>query len=209
MTREPEMTSIEAPTKPQLSPSVHWGTEDILEVPEFSLEEARDIWYNDFELAVIGNDAVQLAMTPSPKSSKTRKQSKPVDNHSMRGLEIMTVEGTLERLKAKVGIAAVLDEQERQRATGVRDEAAIALIACAQSLADVHRALALGLQDQERADEILERVRESPPGGQSPTTTKEGAWFRRKSASTAPVISKRPPVGVSRTMKRLFSRSKE
>jgi hypothetical protein len=208
MTAEPEMTSIEAPTLTQRSPTIHWGTEDILEFPDYSDEEARNIWYDDFELAVIGNDAVRLAMSPEVKSSRTRKRANTYDNHSsMRGLEIMTVQGTLERLRAKVGIAAVLDEQERQRATGIQDEDAIALVSHAESLADVHRALALGIADQESADEILERIRE-PASTALSRSSKERPWFRRKSDPTPRNVTNQSRVAVTRTMKRLFGRSR-
>lgn len=205
---EPDMTSIEAPTLPQRSPTIHWGTDDIHEFPDYSDEEAHNIWYDDFELAVIGNDAVQLAMSPDIKTSRTRKRANKNDiNSSMRGLEIMTVQGTLERLKAKVGIAAVLEEQERQRATGIRDEDAIALISRAMTLADTHRALALGIADQESADEILERVRE-PASSALSRSNKDGPWFRRKSDPTPRNVTNQSRVAIRLTMKRLFGRSR-
>jgi hypothetical protein len=153
----------------QERPSIQWGNVDIVEFDEYSVEEAKKVWYGENEIATISYDAFQLASQQNLKSSQSQKRGTPEqDQDSMRGLELMTGRRSIGRrsigqLRNQTSVGkAVLDEQLRQRTMGFYDEGLIAIVSRAESHQDICRALELGREDQESADEILERVREPP-----------------------------------------------
>jgi hypothetical protein len=160
----------------QERPSIQWGNVDIVEFDEYSVEEAKRVWYGENEIASISYEAFCLASHSGlKKSSQSQKRgTREQDQDSMRGLELMTGRRSIGRrsmgqLRNQTSVGkAVLDEQLRQRTMGFHDEGLIAIVSRAESHQDICRALELGREDQESADEILERVRE--PSDVAPST---------------------------------------
>ena len=190
--------SNEAKTQEE-RPCIHWGNVDIIEFDEYSDEEAEMVWYSENELASIGRDAFQLASHPHLNSSQNRQRGSPEkDQHSMRGLEAMTG-----RFRSQTSLGkAVLDEQLRQQTMGFRDEGLIALVSRSDSSRHVRRALELGREDQESADEILERVRE--PRNVVPTTNNNTP----KEQNRVRGITKHARMNVGQRMMRFFGQRK-
>jgi hypothetical protein len=184
-------------------PSIQWGDVQIVEFDEYSHEEAKRVWYGENELASICCDALQVASHPTLHSSQRsrKKGSREKDQESMRGLEAMTGQGSNERLRSQASVRkTVLDEQRRQQAMGFCDEGLISLVSRSQSYHDVCRALELGREDEESADAILERVRESPSVVPTTNSSKEQ---KRVRGSTKHAHTK-----VGQRMMRFFGRGK-
>ena len=186
-------------------PSIHWGSVDIVEFEEYSDEDARKVWYDDSELGSICYAAFHLACHPDllDASQSLERGSHVQDQESMRGLETMTVQGSISKLRSQASLGkAVLDEQLRQRSMGFCDENLLAIVSRSKSYRDVRRALELGREDQESADEILERVREPPTvvPSTNPTTPKEKSRLRG--------CAKHARMNVGRRMMRFFGRRK-
>jgi hypothetical protein len=195
-------TNMEEPR----APLIRWGSVDVTEFDAWTDEDAENIWFDDYELTLIttaaSKAAANLNSNGSPRSNHTRYDDE--NNHSIRGLEAMTAEACEGRLKAKLNIdAAVLGEQRRQRTVGVRDEDAIARASRAKSKRDIHRALELAIKDQESADRILDRLRESSPATTLSSSKNEGWLIGRRSLGQRD-SNGRPPVKVGRAMKSLL-----
>lgn len=196
---------------------VHWGTVEILEIPPYSDEEARAVWFDEDELASISADAFQtvkdLVPDDSWKSTQEGEKRAEEDERCIRGLEEMTVKGSYARIIAKLRMdSAVLEEQKRQRQRGIWNENYVAKASQLQSRQHVRRALALAKEDQDKADEILERRRreESSASNETNADQSDGPWFRRRrSATTSPDHKKSPTRRVGRAMKRMFGLTKE
>ena len=43
----------------RLMSSVHWGNVEVLEIPQYTEEDEKAVWYDDYELDEISNDAVR------------------------------------------------------------------------------------------------------------------------------------------------------
>jgi len=160
-------------------PPVHWGTLEIVEIPPYTEEEAKKVWYDDDELEKISCDVFDSVRVMTVQQS--HDNVKDSDDCS-RGLEGMTAQGSLARIVAKLSMdSVVLEEQRRQRERGIKDDEALARAAQTESEKHVHRAATLGLQDQKSADEILNRKRELPKVDleQNVTIVKQ-PWFRRR-----------------------------
>jgi len=183
-------------------PSIQWGDVQIVEFDEYSHEEAKRVWYGENELASICCDALQMASHPTLHSSQSRKKgSRDKDQDSMRGLEAMIGRGSIDSLQRQASVRqTVLDEQLRQRTMGFCDEGSISLVSRSESHHDVRRALELGREDEESADEILERVREPP--NVVPTTNSSKEQNRVRGST------KHAHMKVGQRMMRIFGRGK-
>ena len=184
-------------------PSVQWGDVQIVEFDQYSHEEAKRVWYGENELASICCDALQMASHPTLNSSQSRKKgSREKDQDSIRGLEAMTKRGSIDRLRSQTSVRnAVRDEQLRQQTMGFCDEGLISLVSQSESHRDVRRALELGKEDQESADEVLERVRDPP--NVVPTTKSSPTKQSKVQCST-----KHEHMKVGQRMMRFFGRGK-
>lgn len=156
---------------------VTWGTVQVAEIPPYSDEEAKEVWYDDKELQDIASimwKTVELLNLDKPPPANNEE---PIDRCT-RGLEEMTLRGSLARIVAKYSMdRAVLEEQKNQRAKGIHDAEALANASKAESEVQVHKARAFALRDQEYADRYLNRSRESA-NNESPTP-KRRVWFKR------------------------------
>ena len=155
---------------------VHWGTVDIVEIPPYTEEEAKYVWYDGQEMQHISSTlwktVDQLNRERAPLNG-----SKDDDDHCTRGLEEMTTRGTLARLMAKYSIdQAVFEEQKKQKERGTKDARALANASIAESNRYVHKALEYGFRDQESADEYLNRPSASTETTSSP---QKNPWFKR------------------------------
>jgi hypothetical protein len=195
--------SNEAKTQEE-RPCIHWGNVDIIEFDEYSDEEAKEVWYDDNELGSISCDAFHLASHPDLLSSSQShiRGSHAEDQDSMRGLEEMTVRGSIGRLQGQASVRkAVFHEQLRQQSMGFCDPTLISIVSRAESFLDIRRALELGREDQESADEILQRVREPP--NVAPSTKSSP-----KEKSRIRGCAKHARMSVGRRMMRFFGRRK-
>lgn len=153
-------TTITTVVTIHLMSSVHWGPVEVLEVPQYTNEEEKAVWYDDNELEAISNDAVRTVTWIS--RDPERKFWDECDQTTPRGLEEMTAHGIRSRINAKLAIdAAVMQEQKRQKEQGIRDDEAIARAAKTISEPHVEKAVALGLKDQACAESIHHRHRAS------------------------------------------------
>jgi hypothetical protein len=175
---------------------VQWGTVDIAEIPPYTDDEAQEIWYNGDELDRI---ASVLWDTVNSKNIKHKEE----EEHCTRGLEDMTVTGTMQRLIAKYSMdAAVLEEQRNQREKGIRDEEALARASRAESERHAHKAVEFGKKDQESASEYLKPIQE--PSTTKPTSVdQKRPWFRRGSCK-ARECKRHPRVRLGLSVRRMF-----
>jgi hypothetical protein len=132
---------------------VHWGTVDIVEIPPYTEEEAKDVWYDGQEMQHISS-TLWKTVDQLNRERAPLNESKDDDDHCTRGLEEMTTRGTLARLMAKYSIdQAVFEEQKKQKERGTKDARALANASIAESKRYVHKALEYGVRDQESAEE--------------------------------------------------------
>ena len=184
-------------------PCIQWGSVDITEFDEYSDDEAKEVWYDDNELGAISYEALRLASQPNLTTSQSHMRGSHAEDHdSMRGLEEMTVRGSIGRLQGQASVRkAVFHEQLRQQSMGFCDPTLISIVSRAESFLDIRRALELGREDQESADEILQRVREPP--NVAPSTKSSP-----KEKSRIRGCAKHARMSVGRRMMRFFSRRK-
>lgn len=187
-------------------PPVQWGTVDIVEFPPYTDEEAQAVWYEPEELEkIISNVWETVNKLNHEPEGRQDSHNLEDDENCIRGLEEMTVKGSLGRLVAKYSMdLAVLEEQKSQTEKGVKDEEALARASRAESQRHVNKAVEYGKQDQEMADKYLNR-------GQEPLTTKpmlpekRQPWFRRRGTwKGKPEYKRRPRASVGLSLRRIL-----
>jgi hypothetical protein len=178
---------------------VQWGTVSIAEIPQYTDDEAQAIWYDNQELEKI---ASHMWDTVNNKNEHEEEEL------CTRGLEDMTIKGTMERLVAKYSLdLAVLEEQKNQRDKGIRDEEALARASRAESELHVHKAVEYGKRDQESAFKYhyIKPVQEPSTTKPSSADTGRQPWFRRRSCKGRECTGTRHPrVELGRSVRRIF-----
>ena len=195
---------------------VSWGNVAVYEIPQYTEEEAKEVWYDEEELenisSIMWRTVQQLNDDEVAREKNQAFLEGTIDgaDQCTRGLEDMTVKGSLAKLVAKYGMdLAVLEEQKNQREKGVRDEEALAQASRAESRRHISKAIALGKKDEESAAMYLNR-RPQPESTTSAgeTGTKKRAWFRRRKSQQNGDLRDISPGVIGGSMRRLLGMKK-
>ena len=173
---------------------VQWGNVDIVEIPPYTYEEAKAVWYDEDELEKICSTVWEtVGKISTDQVPPIKHHQHDEDEPCVRGLEEFSVRGSLERLVAKCRMdVAVLEEQHAQRAKGISDAEAIARVSRLESQRHVDKAVAYAKMDQESADKYLNRTPKTSTT--KPPLVEKHAWFRRGSLQGKTVVGR---LGVS------------
>lgn len=179
---------------------VRWGTVDVAEIPQYTDEEAEATWWGAEELETIGS--TMWDTVSKFNQEETSKNPHAEDEYCIRGLEDMTVRGSIARLVAKYSMdLAVLEEQKIQKEKGIRDEEALARASRVESERYVNKAIEFGKKDQESANIYLNRAQE--PSTAKPPPAEKQPWFRRESWKRRE-SKKHPGVRIGLSVRRIF-----
>lgn len=185
---------------------VTWGAVEVAEFPQYTDEEAKAVWYDVDELDDI---ASLMWQTVNLEQVNTDKSAKKDDETCTRGLEDMTVQGSLARLIAKYSMdVAVMEGQKKQKETGIYDEEALAEAAAKESRQYVEKAIAHGLKDQEFAERYLGRAQASSGHTNDSKATSGHHWFPGVHAGGGE-SKKTPRRGLGLLLRRIFTKTKK
>lgn len=120
-------------------------------IDDFSKEEVADVWYEreDYE-------QMKKSLIPVVKRMMKGEKITETNHETARGLEFRTREGAMKRQRNKLdSIAAVLEEQHRQRIIGFSNDEVLREIYISRTAHCLKEARQLGINDEE----CLQRAR--------------------------------------------------
>jgi hypothetical protein len=128
----------------------------IAHMNDMTKSHIRAVWYEQSEFDEIKKRFLQTIRLMSFHENQIIVDNNDDDNHCIRGLEYRTSEGAAIRQENKWNaLNAVLDEQDRQRQLGTRNDKLLCQVYMRENRLSRLNALKLGILDEKAAKSVL------------------------------------------------------